>query len=228
MMALPKVALFDVDGTLFDTERLWAEALSLVFETLGNRQSPQRLMHLTYGMAWPDAYAALATAFPETLAGFSAQRLGHQLCLQFDKLFQLAPPVIESSVALLRRLHHAGVKCAYVSGSPRQTITTNLARCGLTGLLDETCSVPSDDVRMGKPFPEGYLLALKRCGVAPSEAVAFEDSKVGSTAALSAEIQTYVCPPPSAPEQSYPNGVIRVQSWAELFAGLPEVELQID
>ena len=221
--ALPKVALFDIDGTLFDTERLWAEALSLVFEELGNRQSAERLMHLTYGMAWPDAYAALAKAFPETLVGFSAQRLGHRLCLQFDALFQVAPPLIKSSAALLRRLHRAGVKCVYVSGSPRQTITVNLARCGLTEYMDAACSVPSDDVVHGKPFPEGYRLALQRCGVSPDEAVVFEDSRVGSTAALAAGItRTYVCPPPSAPEQDYPPGVHRVASWTELFTALPE------
>ena len=220
--ALPKVALFDIDGTLFDTERLWAEALSLVFEELGNRQPTNRLMHRTYGMAWPDAYAALAKAFPETLVGFSAQRLGHRLCLQFDALFQVAPPLIKSSADLLRRLHRAGVKCAYVSGSPRQTITVNLARCGLTDYMDASRSVPSDDVVQGKPFPEGYRLALQRCGVSPDEAVVFEDSRVGSTAALAAGItRTYVCPPPSAPEQDYPPGAIRVQSWAELFADLP-------
>lgn len=221
--ALPKVALFDIDGTLFDTERLWAEALSLVFEELGNRQPAERLMHLTYGMAWPDAYAALAKAFPETLVGFSAQRLGHRLCLQFDALFQVAPPLIKSSADLLRRLHRAGVKCAYVSGSPRQTITVNLARCGLTEYMDAACSVPSDDVVQGKPSPEGYRLALQRCGVSPDEAVVFEDSRVGSTAALAAGItRTYVCPPPSAPEQDYPPGVHRVASWAELFTALPE------
>jgi HAD superfamily hydrolase (TIGR01509 family) len=221
--ALPKVALFDIDGTLFDTERLWAEALSLVFEELGNRQPAERLMHLTYGMAWPDAYAALAKAFPETLVGFSAQRLGHRLCLQFDALFQVAPPLIKSSADLLRRLHRAGVKCAYVSGSPRQTITVNLARCGLTEYMDAACSVPSDDVVHGKPFPEGYRLALQRCGVTADEAVVFEDSRVGSTAALAAGItRTYVCPPPSAPEQDYPLGVHRVASWAELFTALPE------
>ena len=219
---LPKAAFFDIDGTLFDTERLWAEALVLVFEELGNRQPTNRLMHLIYGMAWPDAYATLAKAFPETLAGFSAQRLGHRLCLQFDALFQVAPPLIKSSAALLRRLHQAGVKCVYVSGSPRQTITVNLARCGLTEYMDATRSVPSDDVVKGKPNPEGYLLALTRCGVSADEVVVFEDSKVGSTAALAAGItRTYVCPPPSAPEQDYPQGVIRVQSWDELFTDLP-------
>jgi beta-phosphoglucomutase-like phosphatase (HAD superfamily) len=218
---LPRVALFDVDGTLFDTEKLWAEALCLVFEELGAPQPVSRLMHLTYGLAWPDAYAALHRAFPDVLADFSANRLGSRLCVCFDRLFQLAPPVIESSHALLKRLNAAGVKCAYVSGSPRANITANLARCGIAHLLDAACSVPSDDMPRGKPHPDGYLLALERCGVSAADAVAFEDSRVGSTAALAAGItRTFVCPPPGAPTQAYPSGAIRVASWDELFSAL--------
>ena len=132
----PTCALFDIDGTLFDTERLWAEALSLVFEDLGCRQSPRRLTELTYGLAWPDADAALRGAFPEVLAGLSMHALGHRLCCRFDELFALAPPVIEPAVALLRALRQAGVLCGYVSGSPRRTIARNLRLCGLEGLLD--------------------------------------------------------------------------------------------
>ena len=135
-MPLPRVALFDVDGTLFDTERLWAEALALVFEELGCRQAARRLMALTYGLAWPDAYAALRTAFPEVLRGISSGALGHRLCVRFDALFALAPPVIEGAVALVRRLHGLGVRCGYVSGSPRATSGRNLRSCGLEAFLD--------------------------------------------------------------------------------------------
>jgi len=218
MERLPQAAFFDIDGTLFDSERLWAEALSLVFEELGARQSPARLTALTYGLAWPDAYAALRQAFLETLAGISLHQLGHRLCLQFDALFALAPPVIAPAANLLRRLQAAGVRCAYVSGSPRRTIETNLSRSGLKRLLDSAISVPSDDMARGKPFPDGYRLACERAGVRPETAVAFEDSGVGAQAALAAGIgRVCVCPPPGAPEQRYPAGVHRLASWDAAF-----------
>ncbi len=216
---LPQAAFFDIDGTLFDTERLWAEALALLLdEELSLRQSARALSELTYGLAWPDACAALRAHFPGRLDGWSDARLGHALCVRFDALFALDPPVIPGAVALLRRLREAGVPCAYVSGSPRATIETNLRRCGLDALLDLSRSVPSDDAPRGKPFPDGYQLALRRMGVAPTEAVAFEDSRVGATAALAAGLgHVYVCPPPGAPDQRYPSDVCRVTAWDDLY-----------
>ncbi len=219
---LPQTAFFDIDGTLFDTERLWAEALALLLdEEVGLRRSARELSEVTYGLAWPDACAALRAYFPGRLEGWSDARLGHALCVRFDALFALDPPVIPGSVALLRRLRERGVPCAYVSGSPRATIEANLRRCGLDGLLDLARSVPSDDAPRGKPFPDGYLLALRRMGADPAEAVAFEDSRVGATAACAAGLgRVYVCPPPGAPGQRYPKGARRLSSWEELLPAL--------
>ena len=214
MTALPALALFDIDGTLFDSERVWAEALALAMEELGERQRPERLMALIYGMAWPDAWRTLRDAFPEALGGLSAFALGQMMVKRFDTLFAARPPVIQPAIDLLRRLRAAGVPCAYVSGSPRATIAHDLRAAGVETLLDESRSVPSDDVTHGKPDPEGYLLALSRFGADPAQTVVFEDSRVGATAALAAGIgRVCVCPPPSAPAQDYPEGVIRLASW---------------
>lgn len=214
MTALPALALFDIDGTLFDSERVWAEALALAMEELGERQRPERLMALIYGMAWPDAWRTLRDAFPEALGGLSAFALGQMMVKRFDALFAARPPVIQPAIDLLRRLRAAGVPCAYVSGSPRATIAHDLRAAGVETLLDESRSVPSDDVTRGKPDPEGYLLALSRFGADPAQTVVFEDSRVGATAALAAGIgRVCVCPPPSAPAQDYPEGVVRLASW---------------
>lgn len=216
--SLPAVALFDMDGTLFDTERLWSEALVLVFEELGVHQKIETVMSLIYGMAWPDAFSALKRVFSDALANFSATRLGHRLCVKFSELFAIDPPIIPSAARLLKRLREAGVRCAYVSGSPRMTIEENLRRSKLFDYFDHSVSVPSDDMSRGKPAPDGYLLALERLGVTAADAVVFEDSRVGSQSALSAGIaRTYVCPPPNVPHQDYPEGALRIASWDELF-----------
>ena len=217
---LPDLALFDVDGTLFDSERLWAEALALTLEPLGARARPAALSALIYGKAWPDAFLALRARFPEALDGLSAGALGRALCQGFARLFAAAPPIIPGAVALLRRLRAAGVPCAYVSGSPRATIAQDLRAAGIAPLLDEARSVPSDDVAHGKPDPEGYRLAAARFGADPARAVAFEDSGVGARAALAAGIgRVYVCPPPSAPPQDYPPGALRLPSWDAAYPG---------
>ena len=217
---LPRAALFDIDGTLFESERLWADALALTLEPRGIRARGDALSPVIYGKAWPDAFAALRAHFPEALAGDTAAGLGRELCLAFERLFAAAPPVIVPAVNLLRRLRAAGVPCAYVSGSPRATILHDLRAAGIADLLDLARSVPSDDVTHGKPDPEGYRLAMRRLGVAPDAVAVFEDSRVGALAALAAGAgRVYVCPPPSAPPQTYPPGALRLPSWDAAFPG---------
>lgn len=213
----PKVALFDMDGTLVDSERLWSEALARLFEDYGEVQTARRLMDVTYGLAWPDAYAALRAHFPQVMRGFTERALGDALCAKFGELFREAPPAIPSAVRLLKRIRARGIPCGIVSGSPRGTILNNLETLGLTADFDLARSVPSDDMPRGKPFPDGYRLALKRFGIRPHEAVAFEDSRIGSASAAAAGIPVYVCPPPSsAPRQDYPAAARRVTSWDDI------------
>jgi beta-phosphoglucomutase len=80
------------------------------------------------------------------------------------------------------------VALAVVSGSARAEIEPVLAAAGIRDAFAVVISL--DDVRRGKPDPEGYLLALHLLGVAPSDAAAVEDSEAGVAAAKAAGLYT--------------------------------------
>jgi HAD superfamily hydrolase (TIGR01509 family) len=78
------------------------------------------------------------------------------------------------------------VAVAVVSGSARAEVEPVLAAAGLTDAV--RLIVSADDIERSKPDPEGYLLALRRLGLGPDDAVAVEDSEAGVAAAKAAGI----------------------------------------
>jgi beta-phosphoglucomutase-like phosphatase (HAD superfamily) len=76
------------------------------------------------------------------------------------------------------------VPVAVVSGALRAEVEPVLEAAGIAGAIRVT--VTADDVRLGKPDPEGYLRAAELLGVAASEATAFEDTEAGIAAAKAA------------------------------------------
>jgi beta-phosphoglucomutase len=80
------------------------------------------------------------------------------------------------------------IALAVVSGSARAEIEPVLVAAGIRDAFSVVISL--DDVRRGKPDPEGYLLALHLLGVAPSDAAAVEDSEPGVAAAKAAGLYT--------------------------------------
>ncbi len=95
-------------------------------------------------------------------------------------LQQLLPGVIEYLVAA-RQL---GLKTAVASSSTRKWVMDHLNRFGIGGHFDAI--VCREDVKRTKPDPDLYLTALRRLGVQPDEAIAFEDSTNGIHAAKAA------------------------------------------
>lgn len=188
-MPLPsvKAACFDMDGTLVDTEGLWAEALALLLTERGAPDADAReCLAMLYGRSWHDAYRALTARWPVFMA--SADEMAVLLRAKFDALFTQQNPVIPGSVALLRALAADGVKIAVVSGSPRADIERILMALEIRGLVQ--CIISSEDCLHGKPHPEGYLRALEALGVSAEASVAFEDSEVGVVAAKEAGLYT--------------------------------------
>jgi HAD superfamily hydrolase (TIGR01509 family) len=185
-----RAVIFDMDGLLLDTETLWHEAETELFEQHGAV------------FTWDDKMAVIGTNFGFT-AEYFADRLGlprEQGPALVEEMIRLmhervrrqvdARPGAVELIARLRELD--GVRLGLASNSPRFLVDDALATAGLTDAFEVTVS--SDDVEHSKPAPDVYLLACERLAVEPSQALALEDSPSGIAAAKAAGLACIAVP----------------------------------
>ena len=92
---------------------------------------------------------------------------------------------------IVRQMH--GVKpMAIASGGHRESVEATLQALQITNLFDAI--ICAEDCVRGKPFPDPFLEAARRIGVAPAECVVFEDSPTGIEAARAAGMQFVLVP----------------------------------
>ena len=177
--SLPGAVLWDMDGTLVDTEPSWIAAeYALVAE---------------HGGTWSDEHAHALDGNPLLVSGEYIRRHGgvdlpvevivEQLVDRVVADVRRSVPWRPGARELLLALRAEGVPCALVTMSWARLVDAVLAE-----LPGDTFAavVAGDQVRHGKPHPEPYLTAAARLGVAPGECVAIEDSQTGVASAHAA------------------------------------------
>jgi len=179
-----KAACFDLDGTLVDTELLWAGASADYLADLGCEMAPDDLATLIYGHPWSFIHARLTRLFPEKFASRPVQTAAAELKRYYERRrSDPASIVISSSLEFFRRVAEK-IPVTIVSGSPRDAIAECIEIMGIGRLVP--FFVGSDDCALGKPDPTPYLLAAQRFNLPPEECIAFEDSSVGVCSAKTA------------------------------------------
>lgn len=191
--------IFDLDGTLVDSEPNYYEA--------GRRTLAE------YGVpdfTWADHEAYVGISTQETVADWQrryglrasveellAVKNRHYLALARDSV--RAYPEMRKFVELLAG---EGVPMAVASGSSLEAIGTILARTGLNAQLRTVVS--ADEVARGKPAPDVFLEAARRLGAEPARCVVLEDAAPGAAAAYAAGMRCiavpYVAAQADAPE----------------------------
>lgn len=174
-----RALLFDFNGTLSLDEPLLCELFCDLFAEWGRPLSEDEYYAHLAGLSDPEIVQAwLGRDDPELLDEFLRRYLvragdGHTV-----------PEGVREAV----REAHGQVLLAIVSGALRVEVETVIAGAGLDGVFDVI--VAAEDTVHGKPDPHGYLRALELLSVSPGEAVAFEDSPDGVTAAKAAGLCT--------------------------------------
>ncbi|WP_210591939.1 HAD-IA family hydrolase [Streptomyces sp. GESEQ-35] len=176
MTRLPlQAVLFDMDGTLVDTERLWWEAVEQVAgRTLTEADRPEVLGRpVEHTAAW------LATA-----TGTPAETLADVLHREFADRVRTGIVPRPGALDLLDALARESVPTALVTASPRAVADIVLEALG--GASRFAVSVTTDDTERTKPAPDPYLAACRSLGVDPRACVAVEDTETGVASAEAA------------------------------------------
>ncbi|MFF8653624.1 HAD family hydrolase [Streptomyces huasconensis] len=170
-------ALFDLDGTLIDSEPRSQELWRRLFAAHGIATTPTLLASFG-GRRSADVIAEHLHRFGP---GLTPDALRRDLRRLDEETGLPEARLMRGARTLLNRLRDAGIPTALVtSGGPRYA-THHLTRLGVADHFRTL--VTADDVTHGKPDPEGYLLACRRLGVDPRQALVFEDSAAGIQAA---------------------------------------------
>lgn len=182
----PTAFLFDLDGTLVDTEEAWAGAIVDFLAECGVDMTVERILPSIVGRNWLDINRSLHQRFPE-IGDTTVEDDSRRLRKFFNA--RVADPsamIISESVEFLKRVS-TKAPVAIVSGSPRADIEKAASMMGIERHVE--FSLGAGDYPKGKPDPSSYLMAAERFGVDPASCVVIEDSEVGVAAGVAARMR---------------------------------------
>jgi beta-phosphoglucomutase-like phosphatase (HAD superfamily) len=184
----PAAIIFDMDGTLVDSERLWKKAETAMLAQHGITYSSET--HAPFiGMALREFLPNLCKAY-----GIStpAEELRIELVQRVLDVVAESP-AMPGAFELVEFVASRGIPYAIASSSPMPIIHGTLAsQPAWADRFTVRCS--ADEVAHGKPAPDVYLLAAQRLGVDPTQCIAIEDSRNGSKAAVAAGMTCFTVP----------------------------------
>ena len=192
-----KAALFDLDGTLQDSEIVWVNATRDFVRDNGYPMTDDEALRTVYGRSWTNMYRDIIGYVP-SLASMTTFVMADRVRDYYTRLTAGQDISIPGSVALFKRLSKT-MQVAIVSGSPRLDIANAVRDLGLTDYI--SFYIGAEEYGDGKPDPACYLMGAKRAGVEPSECVVFEDAAVGILAAKRAGMHAVALTIPGRPEQ---------------------------
>ena len=180
-----RAVLFDLDGTLINTEVHTDTTVSAVAAKYG--VAGYALPHTeTHGRTWMHVAETMRA---QTTIRAPATELAGAMLTHWNTAVADVHEIPGAAQAIRTAATH-GLKLAVVSSSPRSVIDYFMDKLQIGSCVDPRARIGGDSVRVGKPDPEGFLLAARSLGVEPADTVVFEDSRAGLLAARAAGMRS--------------------------------------
>ena len=216
-----RAIIFDVDGTLAETEELHRRAFNDTFRANGldwnwSRDDYTRLLQTTGGKERMRAF--VSGDLRQDPARYPTARLHRQKTDAYGRLMVDGALTLRPGIAAL-------IGDAYARGIP-MAIATTTNRPNVDRLIEATFQTAperlfdaiaaGDEVSHKKPAPDVYDLALRRLGIAPDQVVALEDSLNGVRSAQAAGLRCVVSPGQYTAHETFPPDAIRLECFSEI------------
>ena len=195
-----KLAIFDMDGLMFDTERQCIQPLIKANRDFGYEMS-EEIAYQLIGTSGANAKEILLNHFGKDYPYQQIDEEFEQLLLNTIKTEGLS--IKEGLIKLLNHLQDLNIKCVVAASSHTDLIRTYLNLSNITQYFDKI--IGGDQVAFTKPNPDLFIKACEVCHVKQEDAIVFEDSKNGILAANEAHIPVICIPDIIMHDQSILN-----------------------
>ena len=192
-----KAFLFDMDGTLIDTERYYRSCWPKALAAFGYHMTDEQALSMR-SLGRPFAPRRLQGWFGEELDYHAVREKRKELMEEVLKREGIR--VKPGAETLLEVLRQKGVITAVVTATDRERADRYLAQTGLAGYFDQVISATS--VKEGKPSPDIYLYACETLGLEPQGCAAVEDSPNGILSAYRAGCRVIMVPDQTPVDES--------------------------
>lgn len=182
-MTIIRAVLFDIDGTLVDSNERHVDAWAFAFRGAGRPQEIDAIRK-QIGKGGELLVPALAPDMDERTQAAVTQAHGDH----FKALYLETIRPFAGAAALLRRVHADGRRVVLASSAKGEELDHYVDLLGIADLVAATTS--TDDVETSKPAPDIFAVALERVGLAPDEAIAVGDTVYDVEAAARSGIAT--------------------------------------